>query len=76
MLTSKICQDCGATFQGGQLGRYCMNCRKRRSGESAKRRRLCNIGAAARWGKKQTDAGEPPPEWVGPSAELKQKEGS
>lgn len=71
MLTRKICQDCGGAYMGGPLGRYCMTCRKKISSESASRRRLWDIGAKARWGGK-----EDKPEWVGPSAELMQKEGT
>ncbi len=58
------CKDCGTKFQGTPAARYCKACVKRRISDSAKRRRLCYIGAGARWGKKQTDAGEPP-QWAG-----------
>ena len=74
MLTARTCLDCGKTFQGGPLGRFCQACRKRHVGASAKKRGLCRIGANARWGQKQ-DAGDPP-EWIGPSAELMPKEGN
>ena len=58
----KICVECGAEYLGGQNARLCFACRKRHSSESCHRRRLWDIGARARWGRK--------PEWVGPSAEL------
>ena len=69
----KTCQDCGGEYRGGQLARFCPACRKKHVGASARRRRLCDIGAGARWHPKK-DAGDPP-EWIGPSAELKQEEG-
>ena len=75
MLTIKSCQDCGIEYRGGPKGRFCPDCRKKHVGDSARRRRLCDIGAAARWGQKQKDAGDPP-EWIGPSAELMLKEGT
>lgn len=46
-----ICADCGKKFLGGKNASFCYDCRRRHSGESAKRRRLCDIGAKARWGK-------------------------
>lgn len=68
----KTCQDCGVEYRGGPLARYCQDCRKKHVGDSARRRRLCEIGAGARWHTKKDTGG--PPEWIGPSAELKQEE--
>lgn len=58
----KICGDCGREYMGGPLARFCQACRKKHSSQSCHRRKLWDIGAKARWGRK--------PEWVGPSAEL------
>ena len=55
MLTVKTCLDCGGEYRGGPKGRYCRACRIRRVSESAKRRRLCEIGASARWGTKKEE---------------------
>lgn len=46
----KRCQDCGAVFCGGPLARFCLDCRKAHVAKSSKARRLCDIGARARWG--------------------------
>lgn len=67
----KICRDCGGEYKGGPTARFCPDCRKRHVGQSSKSRRLCDIGAQARWHPKADK-----PEWDGPSAELIQKEGS
>ena len=48
--TWKKCLDCGAAFCGGPLARYCLDCRKAHVARSSKARRLCDIGARARWG--------------------------
>lgn len=74
MLTPKRCEECGAEFMSGPRGRICPECRKKHVGESAKRRRLCDIGARARWGLPKKEAGDPPPEWIGAAAELKPEE--
>ena len=58
-METKRCQDCGVEFSGGKLARFCQACRKRHVSESSKRRRLCDIGARARWG-----AGKPIKEGV------------
>ena len=68
----KTCQDCGSEFRGGPQGRVCPACRKKHVGNSARRRRLCDIGAGARWHPKKDTGG--PPEQIGLSAELKQEE--
>lgn len=52
--TMHVCKDCGQEFVGCKAASFCYDCRRRHVGESAKRRRLCDIGARARWG----DAGE------------------
>jgi hypothetical protein len=49
--TMHICPDCGQEFLGCKAARYCYDCRRRRTGESAKKRRLCDIGARAKWKK-------------------------
>ena len=46
-----VCADRGKKFLGCKTATFCYDCRRRRCGESAKRRRLCDIGAKARWGK-------------------------
>jgi len=51
-----VCADCGKKFLGCKTATFCYDCRRRHSGESAKRRRLCDIGARARWGKKKGGA--------------------
>lgn len=81
----KTCKDCGGEFLGGPLARFCPDCRARHVGESARRRGLGKLGAAARWGKTGDgvpEASDKPqkaetgraPEWVGPSAELLREE--
>lgn len=50
-----ICRDCGIAFPCGPRARFCPACRKKHVGESARRRRLCDIGAGARWGQKQKE---------------------
>ena len=45
-----VCLDCGKKFTGCKKASFCYDCRRRHVGESAKRRRLCDIGAKARWG--------------------------
>jgi len=45
-----VCLDCGKKFTGCKAASFCYDCRRRHVGESAKRRRLCDIGARARWG--------------------------
>lgn len=47
--TMHICKDCGKQFLGCKTASYCGVCRKKHVSESAKRRRLCDIGAKARW---------------------------
>ena len=47
----KRCQDCGAVFCGGPLARFCLDCRKAHVARSSRERRLCDIGARARWQK-------------------------
>ena len=74
MMTIKRCEECGAEFESGPRGRLCQKCRNKRVGDSAKRRRLCDIGAKARWGLPKKDAGDPTPEWIGAAAELKPEE--
>lgn len=44
-----ICEGCGERFTGCKTARFCYDCRRKRVSESAKRRRLCDIGASARW---------------------------
>ncbi len=48
--TWKKCLDCGESFCGGPLARFCLDCRKAHVAKSSKARRLCDIGARARWG--------------------------
>lgn len=50
--TMHVCKDCGQEFVGCKAASFCYDCRRKRVGESAKRRRLCDIGARARWGAK------------------------
>lgn len=57
MLTVKTCQDCGGEYRGGPLARFCPDCRKKHVGDSARRRRLCDIGAGARWNPKKDTEG-------------------
>lgn len=49
-MAKEICQDCGKVFEGGFNAFFCVDCRKRRLGESAKRRSLDKIGNDARSG--------------------------
>lgn len=49
--TMHICLDCEKEFIGCKAARYCYDCRRRRVGESARTRRLCDIGGRARWEK-------------------------
>lgn len=63
---TRVCQDCGAKYLGGPLARFCPDCRKKHVSQSCHRRRLWDIGAKARWGR--------PPERVGPSGEMSQRE--
>lgn len=49
--TWKKCLDCGESFCGGPLARFCLDCRKAHVARSSKARRLCDIGARARWQK-------------------------
>ena len=53
----KRCQDCGAVFCGGPLARFCLDCRKAHVARSSRERRLCDIGARARWGAKAKEEG-------------------
>ncbi len=46
----KRCLDCEAVFCGGPLARFCLDCRKAHVARSSRERRLCDIGARARWG--------------------------
>lgn len=43
-MAKEICQDCGKVFEGGFNAFFCVDCRKRRLSESAKRRSLDKIG--------------------------------
>ena len=53
MQTKEICEDCGKLFVAGPDAYLCPECRKKRWSEYAKRRKLNELGAAARWGKKK-----------------------
>lgn len=53
MQTKEICEDCGKLFVAGPDAYLCPECRKKRLSEYAKRRKLNELGAAARWGKKK-----------------------
>lgn len=44
----EICEDCGKVFKGGPSAFLCPQCRKRRLSESAKKRKLNELGAEAR----------------------------
>ena len=43
-MAKEICQDCGKVFEGGSRAFFCVDCRKRRLSESAKRISLNKIG--------------------------------
>ena len=53
MQTKEICEDCGKLFVAGPDAYLCPECRKKRLSKYAKRRKLNELGAAARWGKKK-----------------------
>ena len=47
-MAKEICDDCGSVFDGGRYSFLCPKCKKRRLSESAKRRKLNEIGNKAR----------------------------
>lgn len=44
----EICEDCGKTFKGGPRAFLCPKCRKKRQSDSAKKRKLNQIGLNAK----------------------------
>ena len=48
MQAKEVCEDCGKVFMAGSYAFLCPECRKRRLSEYAKRRKLNELGIAAR----------------------------
>ena len=44
MLTKEICADCGKVFLGGPKANLCLDCRKERARQQAKKIKLSELG--------------------------------
>ena len=47
MLTKEICADCGKVFLGGPKANLCLDCRKERARQQAKKIKLSELGREA-----------------------------